>query len=114
MISGPQPPAGLQPAEAGHHHVEDQQIQRVTAHPGEHGETVGDAAGVITLDLEHPLQRLPDGRIIIRDHDPHGPPLPVEASPLIVPGSTLRQDLRGETVMMPMHISSPVPSPHTT
>jgi hypothetical protein len=25
-----------------------------------------------------------------------------------------RQDSRGETVMMPMHISSPVPSPHTT
>jgi hypothetical protein len=75
---GPQPPAGLQPPEAGHHHVEDQQIQRVTANPTdpvEHGETVGDGADVVTLDLEHPLQRLTDGRFIIRDHDPHaGPP----------------------------------------
>nr|BFE72116.1 hypothetical protein GCM10020092_054170 [Actinoplanes digitatis] len=89
---GPQPSAGLQPAEARHHHVEDQQIQRVTVGPTdpvEHGETVGDGAGVVTLDLEHPLQRLTDGRVIIRDQDPHsGPPPPFQSMllPLILPG----------------------------
>src|SRR5690606_20200281 len=93
---GPQSPAGLQPAEARHHHVEEQQIQRVTAGPTgptelvEHGETVGDGAGVVPLDLEHPLQRVTDGRVIIRDQYPHAGPPPFQSQsrflPLSVPG----------------------------
>jgi hypothetical protein len=85
---GPQPPASLQPVEAGHHQVEDQQIQRVTVGPTdlvEHGETVGDGAGVVTLDLEHPLQRLTDGRIMIRTP---ARPLPVDAFAAHSPRST--------------------------
>ena len=72
-----QPARHVEPVVAGHHHVENQSVRCAVGRRGQRLVPVGGERDVEAVQLQRPLERLPDGSVIVCHQNEHrGPSLP--------------------------------------
>ena len=64
-------PADLEAVEPGHAHVEDHGVGRRGGQPVECRSAICREVHVVAFERKRPLERGPDGRLVVDDQDPH-------------------------------------------
>jgi hypothetical protein len=66
---GTQDTTDAEPVDAGHHHVDDERVERLAAGPGQRGHPVHDHVDVVSLEFERAGQGLPDRPVVVDDQN---------------------------------------------